>query len=201
MSSSDNIISNQGESCIYYHPNDYNNNNTDDIQDITSRYVASAAFVNYLNAYNDPRLPVLVRRNGFGDGNNNAENDKWFETFKKEYPDYLTQYSAFTNRYVGMSANPDSANTTFHKNAYLTLPYHKEDGTEANLEIRMHSQAESRYFVKNGGRNGNSNMPARAIESVDYEIDQDKIGCFTPILTYPETCFMLAEISCKKAWE
>jgi len=168
LSSSDNIISNQGESCIYYHPNDYNNN-TDDIQDITSRYVASAAFVNYLNAYNDPRLPVLVRRNGFGDGNNNAENDKWFETFKKEYPDYLTQYSAFTNRYVGMSANPDSANTTFHKNAYLTLPYHKEDGTEANLEIRMHSQAESRYFVKNGGRNGNSNMPARAIESVDYE--------------------------------
>ena len=197
LSSSDNIISNQGESCIYYHPNDYNNN-TDDIQEITSRYVASAAFVNYLNAYNDPRLPVLVRRNGFGDGNNNAENDKWFETFKKEYPDYLTQYSAFTNRYVGMSANPDSANTTFHKNAYLTLPYHKEDGTEANLEIRMHSQAESRYFVKNGGRNGNSNMPARAIESVDYEIDQDKIGCFTPILTYPETCFMLAEIAVKK---
>ncbi len=59
LSSSDNIISNQGESCIYYHPNDYNNNNTDDIQDITSRYVASAAFVNYLNAYNDPRLPVF----------------------------------------------------------------------------------------------------------------------------------------------
>ncbi len=108
------------------------------------------------------------------------------------------QYSAFTNRYVGMSANPDSANTTFHKNAYLTLPYHKEDGTEANLEIRMHSQAESRYFVKNGGRNGNSNMPARAIESVDYEIDQDKIGCFTPILTYPETCLCWLKLLLKR---
>lgn len=197
LSSSSNIIASNEESCIYNHSNDYNDN-TDDIQDITSRYVASAAFVNYLKAYDDPRLPVMVRRNGFGEGNNNKENDDWFNTFKKEYPDYLTRYAQFTDRYVGMSANPDSANTNFNKNAYLTLPYHKEDGTVANLEIRMHSQAESRYFVKNGGKNGNNNMPARAIEAKDYEIDQTKIGCFTPILTYPETCLMLAEIAFKK---
>lgn len=197
LTSENNIIASNDESCIYNHPNDYNNN-TDDIQNITSNYVASAAFVNYLKAYDDPRLPVLVRRNGFGDGNNNKENDEWFEIFKKEYPDYATRYPEFTERYVGMSANPDSSNTTFNKNAYLTLTYHKEDGTEANMEIRMHSQAEGRYFVKNGGRNGNNNMPARAIESVDYEINQDKISCFTPIITYPETCFMLAEIAIKK---
>ncbi len=85
-----------------------------------------------------------------------------------------------------------------HKNAYLTLPYHKEDGTEANLDIWMYFQSEGRYFVKNGGRNGNNNMPARAIEDVDYEINQNKINCFTPILTYPETCLMLAEIAFKK---
>lgn len=197
LSSSDNIIANNDESCIYNHPNDYNNT-TDDIQNITSSYVASAAFVNYLKAYNDPRLPIMVRRNGFGDGNNNEENDKWFEIFRKEYPDYATRYPQFVERYVGMSANPDSSNTTFNKNAYLTLQYHKEDGTEANMDIRMHSQAEGRYFVKNGGRNGNNNMPVRAIESVDYEINQDKMSCFTPILTYPETCLMLAEIAIKK---
>lgn len=197
LTSTGNIIANNDESCIYYHPNDYNNV-VDDIQNITSNYVASAAFVNYLKAYDDPRLPIMVRRNGFGDGNNNDENDKWFETFRKEYPDYATRYSQFIDRYVGMSANPDSSNATFNKNAYLTVAYHKEDGTEANMDIRMHSQAEGRYFVKNGGRNGNNNMPARAIESVDYEIDQDKIGCFTPIITYPETCFMLAEIAIKK---
>lgn len=192
-----NLIASNDESCIYHHPNDYNNN-TDDIQNITSNYVASAAFVNFLKAYDDPRLPLLVRRNGFGDGNNNRLNDEWFEVFKKEYPDYAARWPQFTDRYVGMSANPDSSSTTFHKNAYLTLVYHKEDGTEANMDIRMHSQAESRYFVKNGGRNGNNNMPARAIEDVKYEIDQDKMHCFTPVLTYPETCLMLAEIAIKK---
>lgn len=197
LTSPDNIISSNDESCIYHHSNEYNNN-TDDIQDITSRYVASAAFVNFLNAYDDPRLPILVRRNGFGEGNNNSENDEWFETFKKEYPDYETRYPQFIGRYVGMSANPDSANTTFNKNAYLTLPYHKEDGTEANLDIRMHSQVESRFFVKNGGIIGNNNMPSRAIESSDFYINQDKMHTFTPLITYPETCLMLAEIAVKK---
>ncbi|ADV42533.1 SusD/RagB family nutrient-binding outer membrane lipoprotein [Bacteroides helcogenes] len=197
LASASNVMGSNAESCIYYHPNDYNNN-TDDIQGITSNYCASAAFVNYLKTYNDPRLPIMVRRNGFGDGNNNTSNDEWFEIFKKEYPDYENHYSQFTDRYVGISANPDSANSTYHKNAYLTVPYHKADGTEANMEIRMHSQVESRYYVKNGGRNGNNNMPARAIEAVEYEINQDKIDCFTPILTYPETCFMLAEIAIKK---
>lgn len=197
LTSSSNIMASNEESCIYYHPNDYNNV-TDDIQDITKNYCASTAFVDYLKTYDDPRLPVLVRRNGFGEGNNNDENDKWFELFKKEYPDYTTRYAQFIDRYNGMAANPDSANGTFHKNAYLTVPYHKEDGTPANMDIRMHSQAESRYFVKNGGRNGNNNMPARAIESSVFEINQDKIDCFTPVITYSETCFMLAEIAMKK---
>ena len=197
LASPSNIMSSNEESCVYHHTNEYNNN-TDDIQDITSRYVASAAFVNFLKAYNDPRLPVLIRRNGFGEGNNNTENDTWFETFKNEYPDYMTSYSQFTGRYVGMSANPDSANTTFNQNAYLTLPYHREDGTEANLDIRMHSQVESRFFVKNGGIIGNNNMPARAIESSDFYIEQSKMHTFTPILTYPETCLMIAEIALKK---
>lgn len=54
LSSAANVIGSNDESCIYYHTNDYNNN-TDDIQDITKSYVASAAFVNFLKAYNDPR--------------------------------------------------------------------------------------------------------------------------------------------------
>lgn len=197
LASGDNVIAANDESCIYYHPNDYNNN-TDDIQGITSNYCASAAFVNYLKEYDDPRLPVMVRRNGFGEGNNNTLNDEWFGVFKKEYPDYATTYPEFVERYVGMSANPDKADEVYNRSAYLTLPYHLESGTEANLDIRINSQAESRYFVKNGGRNGNNNMPARAIEASAFEINQDKITCFTPILTYPETCFMLAEIAIKK---
>lgn len=197
LSSASNIMSSNEESCIYHHNNEYNNN-TDDIQDITSRYVASASFVNFLKSCDDPRLPVLVRRNGFGPGNNNTQNDEWFETFKKEYPDYETRWPQFVGRYVGMSANPDSAATTFNRNAYLTLPYHKEDGTEANLDIRMHSQIESRFYIKNGGIIGNNNMPARAIEGEEYYINQEKMHTFTPLITYPETCQMLAEIAVKK---
>ncbi len=197
LTSASNLIASNDESCIYQHSNEYNNN-TDDIQDITSRYVASAAFVNFLKSVDDPRLPILVRRNGFGDGNNNSTNDEWFETFKKEYPDYKTRWPQYIDRYVGMSANPDSSSSTYQKDAYLTLPYHKEDGTEANLEIRMHSQIESRYYIKNGGIIGNNNMPARAIEGEDYYINQDKMHTFTPVLTYPETCLMLAEIAVKK---
>ena len=198
LTSADNVIASNDESCIYHHTNDYNDN-TDDIQDITSGYTASAAFVNYLVAYNDPRLQIMVRPNGFGPGNNNDENDKWFETFKKEYPDYETTYARYAaNRYLGMSANPDSAESLTAGQAYLTVPYHKEDGTEANMEIRMYSQIESRYYVKNGGRNGNNNMPARAIEDIDYEIDWQSQHDFTPVITYPQTCFMLAEIAFKK---
>ena len=197
LSSAANIMASNEESCVYHHTNEYNNN-TDDIQDITSRYVASAAFVNFLKSCHDPRLPILVRRNGFGPGNNNKQNDEWFEIFKKEYPDYETRWPQFTGRYVGMSANPDSAATTFNKSAYLTLPYHKEDGSEANLDIRMHSQIESRFYIKNGGIIGNNNMPARAIEGEDFYINQEKMHTFTPLITYPETCLMLAEIAVKK---
>ena len=198
LTSADNVIASNEESCIYHHTNDYNDN-TDDIQDITSGYTASAAFVNYLVAYNDPRLQIMVRPNGFGPGNNNDENDKWFETFKKEYPDYETTYARYAaNRYLGMSANPDSAESLTAGQAYLTVPYHKEDGTEANMEIRMYSQIESRYYVKNGGRNGNNNMPARQIEHVDYEKDWQSQHDFTPVITYPQTCFMIAEIAFKK---
>ncbi|MDO4181182.1 MAG: SusD/RagB family nutrient-binding outer membrane lipoprotein [Bacteroidales bacterium] len=198
LTSASNVIDSNDASCIYQHSNDYNDN-VDDIQNITSNYVASAAFVNYLKAYNDPRLYIMVRPNGFGLGNNNDTNDEWFETFEKEYPDYKTRYARFADsRYVGMPANPDSTGSVTANNAYLTLPYHQEDGTEANLEIRMYSQAEGRYYVKNGGRNGNNNMPARAIESVDYEKDFQSIHCYTPVITYPETCFMIAEIAVKK---
>ena len=202
LTSASNIIASNEESCIYYHPNDYNNNN-DDIQGITNNYVAGAAFVDYLKANNDPRLFIMVRPNGFGTGNNNASNDELFATFKKEYPNYddaaaHPEWQKSLDRYVGMSANPANKQDKYTNDRYLSIPYHKEDGTESTLELRMYSQAESRYFVKNGGTNGNNNMPARDIEDKTFEKNQDLIDIFNPILTYPETCFMLAEIAIKK---
>ena len=197
LSSASNIIASNEESCIYYHPNDYNDN-VDDIQNITSNYVASAAFVNYLKATNDPRMFILLRPNGFGLNNNNKSNDEWFETFKKNYPNYETEYAQFLDRYVGISANPANNADVYNKQMYLNLPYKNDEGAEVFMDIQMHSKVEGRYFVKNGGDNGNNNMPAREIEDVEYEINQQKITCYTPIITYPETCFMLAEIAIKK---
>jgi len=201
LASADNVMASNAESCIYHHPNDYNNN-TDDIQDITRNYAASAAFVNYLKSCDDPRLPIMVRYNGMGEGNNNAGNDEIFQTFATAYPNYQTDYAKFVGRYVGMSANPDSANTEFNKDVFLTREYTRttgdKAGTKANLEIRINSQMESRYYVKNGGIRGNNNMPNRMIEDEEFIVNQDKITTFTPIITYPETCFMLAEIAFKK---
>lgn len=68
------LISNNEQSCVYNHPNEYNNN-TDDMHILTYQYAASRAFVNFMKEYDDPRLPLLVRRNGFGFGNNNEIND------------------------------------------------------------------------------------------------------------------------------
>jgi hypothetical protein len=172
----------------------------DDIQDITKSYVASAAFVNFLKEYNDPRLPLLIRRNGFGTGNNNVENDGWFETFKKNTTDWDTNpdYQRFYERYVGMSANPDNSDSEFERNAYLARDYVDDAGVEKKMDIRMFSQVEGRFFVKNGGDRGNNNMPNREIEDEQYKFSKETIKQFTPLITYPETCFMLAEIAVKK---
>ena len=197
LTSASNVIDSNDASCIYWHPNDYNNN-LDDIQDITGRYVASAAFVNYLEAYNDPRLPLLIRPNGFGLKNNNEANDKWFTIFNEQNPGWQETYPQFVDRYSGMSANPDNSDDKLQNNENLSVEYTTEEGGTAMMDIRMHSQVEGRFFIKNGGDNGNSNMPARDIEDAKYEFDQNSIKTFNPILTYPETCFMIAEIAVKK---
>jgi hypothetical protein len=41
-------------------------------------------------------------------------------------------------------------------------------------------------------------MPAREIESSEYEKDLQRMHDLTPIITYPQTCLMLAEIAVKK---
>ncbi|MBO5000709.1 MAG: SusD/RagB family nutrient-binding outer membrane lipoprotein [Bacteroidaceae bacterium] len=197
LTSANNVIDSHEASFIYWHPNDYNDN-IDDIQGLTSGYVAAAAFVNYLEAYNDPRLPLLIRPNGFGLKNNNTTNDEWFETFVDNYPNWETEYAQFTDRYSGISANPDKSTEEVNRSEYLTVSYVDKDGIPGEMEIRMHSQVESRYFVKNGGDYGNQNMPTREIEDEKYKFDKEKIISYNPILTYPETCFMLAEIAVKK---
>lgn len=190
------IISNHAESAVYHHPNEHNNN-TDDMQGLTTDYVASRALVNFLKEYDDPRLPILVRRNGFGDGNNNTENDGIFDLLAKYYPNYQTEFGQWTDRYVGMAANPDSTNSLWSTNAYFTIPYVDEEGVDQTMTVRNNSQIESRFFVKNGGKVGNT-LGVREKEDQDlYDASQDVITLFTPLITYPEVCFMMAEIALK----
>ncbi|MDD4800868.1 MAG: SusD/RagB family nutrient-binding outer membrane lipoprotein [Proteiniphilum sp.] len=191
------IISSLDESAIYHHANEHNNN-TDDMQTLTNDYVASRALVNYLKKYDDPRLPILVRRNGFGYGNNNKGNDDIFATLEKYYPNYKTEFAQWTDRYTGMAANPDSTNSLWSTNAYLTIAYVDDKGVNQTMTVRNNSQIESRFYVKNGGKVSNT-LGVRDKEDQDlYDVSQDEISLFTPLITYPEVCFMMAEISLKK---
>ncbi len=191
------LISKHDESCIYHHPNEHNNN-TDDMQGLTTNYVATRALVNFLKAYDDPRLPILIRRNGFGKGNNNKENDAIADTLAKYFPDYQTQFAQWTDRYVGMAANPDSTNSLWSTDSYFTISYKNDKGVDRTMTVRNNSQIESRFYVKNGGKVSNT-LGVREKEDQDkYDVSQNEISLFTPLITYPEVCLMMAEIAYKE---
>lgn len=191
------LISKHDESCIYHHPNEHNNN-TDDMQGLTTNYVATRALVNFLKAYDDPRLPILIRRNGFGKGNNNKENDAIADTLAKYFPDYQTQFAQWTDRYVGMAANPDSTNSLWSTDSYFTISYKNDKGVDRTMTVRNNSQIESRFYVKNGGKVSNT-LEVREKEDQDkYDVSQNEISLFTPLITYPEVCLMMAEIAYKE---
>lgn len=191
------LISKHDESCIYHHPNEHNNN-TDEMQGLTTNYVATRALVNFLKAYDDPRLPILVRRNGFGKGNNNKDNDAIADTLAKYFPDYKTKFAQWTDRYVGMAANPDSTNSLWSTDSYFTISYKNDKGVDRTMTVRNNSQIESRFYVKNGGKVSNT-LGVREKEDQDkYDVSQNEISLFTPLITYPEVCLMMAEIAYKE---
>ena len=221
LSSESNVIASADESFVYYHPLDYNNN-TDDIESILTGYDASATLVNFLKEYDDPRLPILVRKNGFGDANHYFGNDATWKTFSEQFPGLkytrkdaagkgtlIEDFNYFTERYVGAIANP--ALVSDDEQVYGVKNFnaaYKDGENDATLNIRLYSQFEGRFFVKNGGKHGSTGM--NGVNAYDhdgttgnnntdeYYIDQTKMGCFTPLLTYPEACFMYAEIAVKK---
>ena len=221
LTSESNVIVSADESFVYNHSLDYNNN-TDDIEVILTGYDASATLVNFLKAYDDPRLPILIRKNGFGDANHQVANDETFKTFQSNFPELkykrtdaqnkgtlIEDFNYFTERYVGAIANPslveDDSQVYGVKNF---LASYKDGENDANLNIRLYSQFEGRFFVKNGGRHGSTGMnginaydhdgTSMNNETDKYYIAQTEIGTFVPLITYPEACFMYAEIAIKK---
>ena len=220
LSSASNVIAKADETFVYQHGLDYNDN-TDDIENITTSYDASATFVNFLKAYDDPRLPILVRKNGFGDANHQKANDATWETFTKQFPDLkysrtdatnkgtlIEDFNYFTARYVGAVANPalveDDQQVYGVKNFNAA---YKDGENDAAVNIRLYSQIESRFFVKNGGRHGSTGMQGLNANDHDgtttdnntdeYYQAQNTFNMFVPLITYPEACLMYAEIAIK----
>ena len=221
LSSASNVIAKADETFVYQHSLDYNDN-TDDIEAILTGYDASATLVNFLKEYDDPRLPILVRKNGFGDANHYFGNDATWKTFSEQFPDLkytrtdatgkgtlIEDFNYFTNRYVGAIANPslveDDAQVYGVKNFNAA---YKDGENDATLNIRLYSQIEGRFFVKNGGRHGSTGMNGANAADHDgttgdnntdeYYQAQNTFNMFVPLITYPEACFMYAEIAIKK---
>lgn len=183
------IISTNDESCIYFH-NIEHNNDTWDTAVLTYQYSAGNAFVSFLYDNNDPRLPILIRRNGFGEGNNNPTNDQLEDSLVKYYPNYASNpvYSKYTRRYIGMPASPALRDNSA---ALEFLTFNTPQNT--SFTIRGISQVQSRFYVKNGG-NAETAGGNRNIDYPRFE-NNDQMKLFSPQITYPEVCFMMAEIS------
>ncbi len=192
LSNAGGIISNNDESCIYFH-NIEHNNDTWDTAILTYQYVASNALVSFLLNNNDPRLPILIRKNGFGTGNNNPSNDQVANQLATYHPNYATEpeYQQYISRYYGMPASPDLA-TADASREFRSFNETTPTGP-VSYTVRAVSQIQSRFYVKNGG-NAETAAGVRNIDYPRYD-NNDAMKLFSPQITYAETCFMMAEIA------
>lgn len=180
------IMENMEDGCWYHHPSDYNDV-VDDILYIRSRYNASEAFVNTLKYTEDPRLPLMVRRNYYEDGYED------YELMKKNASDSLLKYNPDGERYLGMPASPYAANegkSSYGNRMQETVSASwQEGGTKVSKSVRLISQIQGRLFVKNGGFKSGETDPLASW------ISNDKIKMSTCILSYADLCFTIAEIA------
>ncbi len=186
------IISSNAESCIYFHNIEFNND-TWDTATLTYQYCAGNSFVSFLSDNKDPRLNLLVRPNGFGQGNNNAANDQVGTQLSTYVPAFATDplYANYAKRYIGMPAAPDMKGVLAARE-YVNFVISTVT-PQVSFSVRAVSQIQSRFFVKNGG----NATTANGERNIDYPIvtNNDLIKLFTPQITYPEVCFMMAEIA------
>ena len=187
------IISKNDESCIYFHNIEFNNDTWDTAQ-LTYLFCAGNAFVSFLSDNKDPRLNLLVRPNGFGSGNNNSANDVEAAKLTTYVSGFATNplYSKYAKRYIGMPASPDMKEDPAARE-YINFTITQGVPSAVSFSIRAVSQIQSRFYVKNGG----NATTANGERNIDYPIvtNNDLIKLFSPQITYPEVCFMMAEIA------
>ena len=197
---SDSIISSNDGSFGYTQPRGWNSN-VDDINNLFINYNASYAFVAFLRSTRDPRLPLMVRQNDWGDNavkytrvkqNGTAASIATLDSVSQQDP----------SRYFGGHAFPAAnANTAYGweglpRSHSFPLSTAVNGSTTTTLDYL--SRIQTRIFLKNGGFGGFNNQPGDVIHTDEiYSQNTDAVFMRPLYLTYAETCFMMAEIAAK----
>lgn len=188
------IISSNDQSFGYNQTQGWDND-VDDIDAIFLNYDASYALVQFLEATNDPRLPLMIRQNDFGSNSTIYQQIQQIGT-----PSAITKLDSITNstgfsRYQGKHAFQDSETPAYGwDGAGRFQTFALTNSTQASLGYL--SAIQSRYFIKNGGFTG-FNGGAGNVPHTDENIttNPNNIPMRTIYLSYAETCFMMAEIA------
>lgn len=183
------VMTSNEDGCWYHHPSDFNNI-ISDIDAIATTYETTEAFVNTLKGMQDPRLPIMVRKNYYQQG------IAVYDEMTKYAPDSLSKMNPDNERYIGRPANPyaTSANgrVEYGKRvrSYVEATW-KVGETNVTKSVRLISQLQGRYFVKNGGFSADADPLSETKPSESIKMN-------TCVLAYADFCFLMAEITEKQ---
>lgn len=192
------IISKNDEAFGYNNLRDWNNN-LDDINNILGEYVVTYPFVELLKSVRDPRIYFMVRENDFG---NNYARYRSVEQYGNAAAQRILDTAInINNRYNGKHVFPASVSSPYGWNGgarYLAVTnvYKKKDGSDSivNTQLSFLSNIQTRLFVKNGGFKEQSDVRVHDGETV---VNGSTIKNRTPLFSYADACFMMAEIAQK----
>ncbi len=186
------IISSNAESFGYDNLRDWNNN-TNDIDAILTTYDAAFPFVEYLKSTNDPRLSLMVRTNDWGANSPNYNDVKAMGTASAKTR--LDSPAINTSRYIGKHVFSASTGNSYGWEGQAGAhQFSLTDNTQRTLNYV--SKIQGRLFVKNGGF-GNSLTGTTNLHTDETVVDGSTIKMRTPLLTYADAAFMMAEIAAK----
>lgn len=176
------------DGCWYHHPKDFNDN-IDDINAIRKVYETTEAFVNTLKYTGDPRLYIMIRKNHFEPGYRD------YEDMLVHAPDSLLKYNPANERYLGMPASPYAVNNGATEYGVrikenIDASWKGEDENDISRSVRLISQLQGRFFVKNGGYKSGEEDPLK-----ETWVDNQSIKMSTCVLSYADICFTMAEIA------
>lgn len=172
------------------------NNNVDDINVVLFSFNAGFAFVEQLKATNDPRIKFMLRENDFGSNSKQYRRVQDLGTPAAKTALLLPENQ---ERYAGKHATPASAGNpdygTAGGNRYKTFTL---NGTNGNQTVGYQSAIQSRLFIKNGGFGGFNALSSRDLMHDDESfVDGSSIKMKSFFISYPDVCFMMAEIAAK----